>query len=715
MDQPTWIGRTLGGRYRIDALLGQGGMSAVYKATDPNLKRVVAIKLIHPHLSVDPAFVLRFESEAAAVASLRHPNILQVYDFNNDSGIYYMVLEFIPGETLQERLKRLSAGNRQLPVEDALRFTINIADAVGYAHQRGMVHRDIKPANIMLDVQGQAILMDFGIVKILGGDSHTSTGAVVGTALYISPELIRGEVPDHRSDIYSLGVTLYEMLSGRPPFLADSAMTLMMMHLNDPVPDVRGFRPDIHPQVVEIIRKCLSKDRNDRYQSAAELAADLKRVLAGISIEATSIQARGTAPKTAEATMLSDRPLPSQSEPAPVLQTQSQPRLDPVNPPRSGFKHMGLVLGAGILALSVCAVLGVNYFRNSFTQNQESPTKSSVPTALTPFVPLTENTEAAYTPSAELTVGVPTLISVIEVQHVQFPGEVVNAGTAIFDVYSSDTAAEKRAPYGDSYNINLLERPFLQDMTYVPDLDIKTFNLRQDDDWYYVSLELAGTDPNNPLGINYGVDLDMDRDGFGDFLILAKPPYSNEWDTGTIQVYADTNHDTGGNAADRSDAPFTSDGYETLLFDGSQSIGDDADLAWVRLGGDNIVQFAFKRSWAGEIFMYGVLSDASLKDVTKLDYVDRFTPQEAGSPIRGNGNYPLASLFAVDNTCRSAFGFSPTGYESRLCPRIVLPAAGGGGDDTGASGCQPPGGSCDPGFYWWPDPHCACSSTPYNE
>lgn len=286
MDQPTWIGRTLGNRYRIDALLGQGGMSAVYKATDPNLKRVVAVKLIHSHLSTDPSFVQRFESEASAVASLRHPNIVQVYDFNTDNGVYYMVLEFIPGETLQERLKRLVDTGRQLPIQDAINFTINIADAVGYAHQRGMVHRDIKPANIMLDVQGQAILMDFGIVKILGGDSHTSTGAVVGTARYMSPELIRGEVADHRSDLYSLGVTLYEMLSGRPPFVADSAMTLMMMHLNDPIPNVRGFRQDVPAELVRILEKLLAKDRNARYQSAAELTADLRRALATLSMGA---------------------------------------------------------------------------------------------------------------------------------------------------------------------------------------------------------------------------------------------------------------------------------------------------------------------------------------------------------------------------------------------------------------------------------------------
>src|SRR5688500_7993467 len=259
MDQPTWIGRTLSDRYRIDALLGQGGMSAVYKATDPNLKRVVAIKLIHSHLSTDPSFIYRFEAEASAVANLRHSNIVQVYDFNNDGGVYYMVLEFIPGETLQERLKRLSNANRLLSIEEILKFAVNICDAMGYAHQRGLIHRDIKSANIMLDIYGQAILMDFGIVKILGGEGHTSTGAVVGTARYMSTEIIRGDVVDHRADIYSLGVTLYEMLSGHAPFEADSAMTLMMMHLNDPVPRVRSFRAEMPDAISNVVEKALQK------------------------------------------------------------------------------------------------------------------------------------------------------------------------------------------------------------------------------------------------------------------------------------------------------------------------------------------------------------------------------------------------------------------------------------------------------------------------
>ncbi|MBL8050725.1 MAG: serine/threonine protein kinase [Anaerolineales bacterium] len=356
MNQPSWIGRTLSNRYKIDALLGQGGMSAVYRATDPNLKRVVAIKLIHPHLSSDPMFVQRFESEAAAVASLRHSNIVQVYDFNNDDGTYYMVLEFIAGETLQDRMKRLVENGRQLSLEESLKFMINISDAMGYAHQRGMVHRDIKPANIMLDVQGQAILMDFGIVKILGGDSHTTTGALVGTARYMSPEIIRGTSADHRADIYSLGVTFFEMLSGRPPFVADSAMTLMMMHLNDPVPNVQGFRSDVPVEIKHILEKCLEKDRDNRYQSAEALSTDLRQALDGKKKPAVSTATMKVPAKEREKIT---------PPPAPVI-VDSQPQQSYTPPPPTSstgqvkparvFGTFGIV---GIIVLGIACLIGV--------------------------------------------------------------------------------------------------------------------------------------------------------------------------------------------------------------------------------------------------------------------------------------------------------------------------------------------------------------------
>jgi serine/threonine protein kinase len=291
-----WEGKVLGGRYELGELLGQGGMSSVYKANDPNLRRSVAIKLIHPHLSNNPEFVRRFEEEAASVARLRHPNIIQVYDFNTDSGVYYMVMEYLAGETLGARLKRLNAAGRSLLLKDSLKYTADICKAAGYAHQRGMIHRDIKPANVMLDVHGNAILMDFGIARIIGGQQHTATGAVLGTALYMAPEQIQGLHPDARADIYSIGVLLYESLSGHPPFEADSAMTLMMMHLNDPVPDLEQFRPGIPGQVKQIVNRSLEKDRVHRFQSGEEMEAALQEALKMDAGRPAAVQAFAAAP-----------------------------------------------------------------------------------------------------------------------------------------------------------------------------------------------------------------------------------------------------------------------------------------------------------------------------------------------------------------------------------------------------------------------------------
>ncbi len=284
MTLQSWVGKTIGGRYQVEALLGQGGMSAVYRASDPNLRRPVAIKLIHTHLSDDPNFVARFKEEAAAVARLRHPNIVQVHDFNVDGETYYMVMEYLVGETLQARLKRLNAANRHMPLQEALRLCLQLCEAAAYAHNHELVHRDIKPANIMLNVNNQAILMDFGIVKIIGGDYHTATGATIGTAMYMSPEQIRSERIDDRADIYSLGVTLYEMLSGKPPYTADSALTLMMMVLNDPLPDLREVRQDIPESLLRVVQTALAKEPAGRFQTMAEMAAALQ----GVQAELTS-------------------------------------------------------------------------------------------------------------------------------------------------------------------------------------------------------------------------------------------------------------------------------------------------------------------------------------------------------------------------------------------------------------------------------------------
>jgi serine/threonine protein kinase len=288
MSEPGWIGRTIGERYQIQELIGQGGMSAVYKAYDPNLRRVVAIKLIHSHLSQDPQFVRRFEEEAASVAQMRHPSIIQVYDFNIEGNTYFIIFEFVPGESLRERLQRTIEANRSLELTKIVDYSSTVAGALDYAHNLGIIHRDIKPANVMINVHDQAILMDFGIVKIVGGDTHTATGAVLGTARYISPEQVRGESVDSRTDIYSMGVMLYEMSSGRPPYEADSAITVMMMHVNDPIPDIRSVRPDLPASLANVITRAMAKNRSNRYQSAAELAQASRSIKSDPAISAVA-------------------------------------------------------------------------------------------------------------------------------------------------------------------------------------------------------------------------------------------------------------------------------------------------------------------------------------------------------------------------------------------------------------------------------------------
>lgn len=293
----------------------------------------------------------------------------------------------------------------------------------------------------------------------------------------------------------------------------------------------------------------------------------------------------------------------------------------------------------------------------------------NLPSTMTP-APATDTSVA--TPPLT-TISSPTPTQTQAVVHLTFPASPVSLGKLNYDVESSGTAPEKRAPYGDAYDLNLLERPFQQDMSYLADMDIRTFRLTRDDTWYYLSIEIIGTNPNNPLGIHYGVELDNNKDGFGDFLIWASPPYTQDWSATNVQVFADTNRDTAGSSPTKSDAPFSANGYDALIFDNQQGIGTDADLAWVRVAAPNVVQFAFKQNWAGAQFLFSALSDAGVHDPAQMDYVDHFTLENAGSPIRGNVQYPLKALFLIDTTCRAAFGFAPSGYEPKLCPLPVPP------------------------------------------
>jgi len=267
-------GNTLG-KYRLTERLGRGGMAEVYRAYQPSLEREVAIKVMHGYLAEDEDFVGRFKREAKAVATLRHPHIVQVYDFDIEDDTYYMVMEYIGGETLKPRLRRLGAEGKRMPLEEVVRIFCALCDALDYAHAQGRVHRDIKPANIMFDGE-RLVLTDFGIASIVGGTRYTATGAMVGTPAYMSPEQGQGEPGDVRSDVYSLGVILFEMVTGQVPYDADTPLAIVLKHLNEPLPLPRQVSADVPPAMERVILKALAKSPGDRYQSAGALAEALE-------------------------------------------------------------------------------------------------------------------------------------------------------------------------------------------------------------------------------------------------------------------------------------------------------------------------------------------------------------------------------------------------------------------------------------------------------
>lgn len=258
-------------------------MAEVYKAYHPGLDRCVAIKVLHPFLAEEEDFLTRFQREARSVASFRHPNIVQVYDFDFDpeSNSYYMVMEFVDGPNLKTRLRELGEAGELMPLEEAVHIALSVADALDYAHRHGMVHRDIKPANIMLTSTGQVILSDFGIARMINTTTLTASGAMVGTPAYMAPEQGLGKVGDKRSDIYSLGVVLYQMVTGKLPFDADTPLGIVLKHINAPLTPPTLLNPDLPPGIEAVITRALAKDPDQRYQNAADFAADLRKALAG--------------------------------------------------------------------------------------------------------------------------------------------------------------------------------------------------------------------------------------------------------------------------------------------------------------------------------------------------------------------------------------------------------------------------------------------------
>jgi serine/threonine-protein kinase len=285
------IGTMLSGRYRLESKLGSGGMSTVYLAVDETLGRHVAIKVLHQEISDQPDQLERFRREARAVAQLSHPNLVGVIDAGEEGGRPYIVFEYVPGQTLKQMI---AAG--RLPLDEATAYAIEIGRGLQAAHAARLIHRDVKPQNVLIDPEGRAKITDFGIALSLESHGLTATGRVLGTTDYVSPEQAMGREIDPRSDVYSLGILLYEMLTGEVPFRAETQVGVAMKHVNETVPNVQRRRPDASAVLAAAVERATAKEPRDRYRDMNEFLADLEHALevevaraGGATGEATSV------------------------------------------------------------------------------------------------------------------------------------------------------------------------------------------------------------------------------------------------------------------------------------------------------------------------------------------------------------------------------------------------------------------------------------------
>jgi serine/threonine protein kinase len=278
MEKPEqFVGNYLG-QYKLVQYLGYGAMARVYKAFHTELRRNAAIKVLHPHFSSDPDFLLQFKAEAQNLARLRHPNIVQVYDASVAGNYPYLVMEFIDGITLKFLIEEYREKRVRIPLIRTLRTIYSVGLALAYAHQRNIIHRDVKPSNIMIEESGRVVLADFGLARLTTRRSDTETGTIKGTPAYMAPEQALGRASNPRSDIYSLGVIFYELLTGRQPYSDENPLAIAMKHVSDPLIPPRAVVPEIPEEVEKIVLRAMIKNPNERYSTAKEYLQDLTKV-----------------------------------------------------------------------------------------------------------------------------------------------------------------------------------------------------------------------------------------------------------------------------------------------------------------------------------------------------------------------------------------------------------------------------------------------------
>ena len=363
------IGKTLGG-YQIIEQIGKGGMAAIYKAFQPSLERDVAIKVLHPYYSEqDPTFIERFKREARAIAKLRHPNILMVHDFGEEENLAYIVMEYVNAGTFKDQLAE------GLPSLGEIYTLISqVSEALDYAHEQGVVHRDVKPSNILMPKRDWALLTDFGLAKMVGGSFMTQSGLTVGTPSYMSPEQGSAGKVDHRTDVYSLGVMLYEMAVGEVPYIAETPMAVVVKHIVDPLPIPRDKNPNIPEELQRIILKSLAKNPDERYQHAGDISKALKKIVKAIPDwnASTVVPVVVDDKETEQVTEQQTEPVTKPADEAPTAPQSTRPA-----PPKSKKKKkkrrwpfyfaVGGVIGLFALFL---ALSGLNILTNAIEKRQ---------------------------------------------------------------------------------------------------------------------------------------------------------------------------------------------------------------------------------------------------------------------------------------------------------------------------------------------------------